>query len=108
VWRAVQLFALRRCWSTRGGHNYTSGDRRCPHSLESLRKRIIDAGQPGHLLKLSFARLLRDAVALVAALRARTSERDLQERQPSSTSGKGHPGRGAMARTHVLSPLPPL
>jgi len=36
-------------------------------SLESLRHRLIDAGQPGHLLELWFARLLRDAFALCAS-----------------------------------------
>ena len=36
-------------------------------SLEPLRHRIIDAGQPGHVLELWFARLLRDAFALCAS-----------------------------------------
>jgi pimeloyl-ACP methyl ester carboxylesterase len=36
-------------------------------ALEPLRQRIITAGQPGHLLELWFARLLRDAFALAAA-----------------------------------------
>jgi 2-haloacid dehalogenase len=36
-------------------------------SLESLRHRLIDAGQPGHLLELWFAQLLRDAFALCAS-----------------------------------------
>jgi 2-haloacid dehalogenase len=35
--------------------------------LEPLRQRIIDAGQPAHLLELWFTRLLRDAFALAAA-----------------------------------------
>lgn len=35
-------------------------------SLEPLRRRLIDAGQPGHVLELWFARLLRDAFALCA------------------------------------------
>jgi len=35
--------------------------------LEPVRQRIVDAGQPGHLLELWFARLLRDAFALAAA-----------------------------------------
>ena len=35
--------------------------------LEPIRQRLIDAGQPGHLLELWFARLLRDAFALVAS-----------------------------------------
>jgi 2-haloacid dehalogenase len=35
--------------------------------LEPLRTRITEAGQPGHLLELWFARLLRDAFALTAA-----------------------------------------
>ncbi|AYY13734.1 haloacid dehalogenase type II [Actinobacteria bacterium YIM 96077] len=34
--------------------------------LEPIRQRLIDAGQPGHLLELWFSRLLRDAFALVA------------------------------------------
>jgi 2-haloacid dehalogenase len=34
--------------------------------LEPLRQRIIEAGQPGHILELWFTRLLRDAFALVA------------------------------------------
>lgn len=36
-------------------------------SLEPLRSRVIDAGQPGHVLELWFARLLRDAFALCAS-----------------------------------------
>ncbi|HJT05241.1 MAG TPA: haloacid dehalogenase type II [Pseudonocardiaceae bacterium] len=36
-------------------------------SLEPLRHRLIDAGQPGHVLELWFARLLRDAFALCAS-----------------------------------------
>jgi 2-haloacid dehalogenase len=36
-------------------------------SLEPLRDRIIDTGQPGHVLELWFARLLRDAFALCAS-----------------------------------------
>ncbi len=35
--------------------------------LEPLRPRIVEAGQPGHVLELWFARLLRDAFALVAS-----------------------------------------
>ncbi|MPZ60500.1 MAG: haloacid dehalogenase type II [Propionibacteriales bacterium] len=35
--------------------------------LEPLRQRIIDAGQPGHVLELWFSRLLRDAFVLVAS-----------------------------------------
>src|ERR687892_2570604 len=35
--------------------------------LEPVRQRLIDAGQPGHLLELWFARLLRDGFALVAS-----------------------------------------
>lgn len=35
--------------------------------LEPVRQRLVDAGQPGHLLELWFARLLRDAFALVAS-----------------------------------------
>jgi 2-haloacid dehalogenase len=35
--------------------------------LEPLRRRIVDAGQPGHVLELWFSRLLRDAFALVAS-----------------------------------------
>lgn len=35
--------------------------------LDPVRQRIIDAGQPGHLLELWFTRLLRDAFALAAA-----------------------------------------
>lgn len=34
--------------------------------LEPLRQRLIDVGQPGHLLEFWFTRLLRDAVVLVA------------------------------------------
>jgi 2-haloacid dehalogenase len=34
--------------------------------LEPLRRRLIGAGQPGHLLELWFSTLLRDAFALVA------------------------------------------
>jgi 2-haloacid dehalogenase len=34
--------------------------------LDPVRQRIIDAGQPGHLLELWFTRLLRDAFALAA------------------------------------------
>lgn len=34
--------------------------------LEPLRQRLVDAGQPGHLLEVWFNRLLRDAVVLVA------------------------------------------
>lgn len=34
--------------------------------LEPLRRRLVDAGQPGHLLEVWFNRLLRDAVVLVA------------------------------------------
>ncbi|HEX6336058.1 MAG TPA: haloacid dehalogenase type II [Jiangellaceae bacterium] len=34
--------------------------------LEPIRQRLIAAGQPGHLLELWFARLLRDAFAVVA------------------------------------------
>ncbi|HYZ38719.1 MAG TPA: haloacid dehalogenase type II [Pseudonocardiaceae bacterium] len=36
-------------------------------SLEPLRQRLIDAGQPGHLLELWFTQLLRDAFALCAS-----------------------------------------
>lgn len=35
--------------------------------LEPLRRRIVEAGQPGQVLELWFARLLRDAFALVAS-----------------------------------------
>jgi 2-haloacid dehalogenase len=35
--------------------------------LEPLRQRLIDAGQPGSVLELWFARLLRDAFALAAS-----------------------------------------
>jgi 2-haloacid dehalogenase len=35
--------------------------------LEPLRRRIVEAGQPGHVLELWFARLLRDAFALAAS-----------------------------------------
>ncbi len=35
--------------------------------LEPLRQRIIDAGQPGHVLELWFTRLLRDAFTLAAS-----------------------------------------
>lgn len=35
--------------------------------LEPLRRRLIAAGQPGHVLELWFSRLLRDAFALVAS-----------------------------------------
>ena len=35
--------------------------------LEPIRQRLIDAGQPGHLLEQWFARLLRDAFAVVAS-----------------------------------------
>src|SRR5918996_6217196 len=35
--------------------------------LEPLRQRIVEAGQPGHVLELWFSRLLRDAFALVAS-----------------------------------------
>src|ERR687891_1082885 len=35
--------------------------------LEPLRQRIVDAGQPGHMLELWFSRLLRDAFVLVAS-----------------------------------------
>lgn len=34
--------------------------------LEPVRQRLVAAGQPGHVLELWFARLLRDAFALVA------------------------------------------
>lgn len=34
--------------------------------LEPLRQRLVDAGQPGHLLEVWFTRLLRDAFVLVA------------------------------------------
>lgn len=34
--------------------------------LEPLRQRLVDAGQPGHLLEQWFARLLRDAFVLTA------------------------------------------
>ncbi|WP_338033555.1 haloacid dehalogenase type II [Jiangella asiatica] len=34
--------------------------------LEPIRQRLIDAGQPGHVLDLWFARLLRDGFALTA------------------------------------------
>src|SRR5215510_8946347 len=34
--------------------------------LEPLRQRIVEAGQPGHVLELWFTRLLRDAFVLVA------------------------------------------
>lgn len=35
--------------------------------LEPIRQRLIDAGQPGHVLELWFSRLLRDAFAVVAS-----------------------------------------
>lgn len=35
--------------------------------LEPVRQRLIDANQPGHVLEVWFARLLRDAFALVAS-----------------------------------------
>ncbi|MGH3520931.1 MAG: haloacid dehalogenase type II [Micromonosporaceae bacterium] len=35
--------------------------------LEPVRQRLIDAGEPGHLLELWFARLLRDGFALSAS-----------------------------------------
>jgi 2-haloacid dehalogenase len=35
--------------------------------LEPIRQRLVDAGQPGHLLELWFSRLLRDAFAVVAS-----------------------------------------
>jgi 2-haloacid dehalogenase len=35
--------------------------------LEPVRRRFVDAGQPGHLLELWFTRLLRDVCALAAA-----------------------------------------
>ena len=35
--------------------------------LEPVRQRLVDAGQPGHLLELWFARLLRDGFALAAS-----------------------------------------
>ncbi|TDD68894.1 haloacid dehalogenase type II [Jiangella aurantiaca] len=35
-------------------------------SLEAVRRRLTDAGQPGHVLDLWFSRLLRDGFALVA------------------------------------------
>jgi 2-haloacid dehalogenase len=35
--------------------------------LEPLRRRLVEAGQPGHALELWFARILRDAFALVAS-----------------------------------------
>ncbi len=35
--------------------------------LEPIRQRLIDTGQPGHVLELWFCRLLRDAFALVAS-----------------------------------------
>ncbi|NDL56866.1 haloacid dehalogenase type II [Phytoactinopolyspora mesophila] len=35
--------------------------------LEPIRQRLVDAGQPGHVLELWFSRLLRDAFALVAS-----------------------------------------
>ncbi|MBE1877176.1 haloacid dehalogenase type II [Myceligenerans pegani] len=34
--------------------------------LEPIRRRLIDAGQPGHVLELFFSRLLRDGFALAA------------------------------------------
>jgi 2-haloacid dehalogenase len=36
-------------------------------SLEPLRQRLVDAGQPGHLLELWFTQLLRDAFVLCAS-----------------------------------------
>jgi 2-haloacid dehalogenase len=35
--------------------------------LEPIRRRLVDAGQPGHLLEVWFSRLLRDAFAVVAS-----------------------------------------
>lgn len=35
--------------------------------LEPLRRRLVEVGQPGHVLELWFSRLLRDAFALVAS-----------------------------------------
>lgn len=35
--------------------------------LEPVRERLVDAGQPGHVLELFFSRLLRDGFALAAA-----------------------------------------
>ncbi|MBL0885070.1 haloacid dehalogenase type II [Myceligenerans indicum] len=35
--------------------------------LEPVRRRLVDAGQPGHVLELFFSRLLRDGFALAAS-----------------------------------------
>jgi 2-haloacid dehalogenase len=59
-------------------------------SLEPLRARLIEAGQPGHVLELWFARLLRDAFALCASGGFR-SFADLAASALASASGHALP-----------------
>src|SRR2546423_15361018 len=75
-------------------------------SLEPLRDRIIDTGQPGHVLELWFARLLRDAFALCAS-GGFPPVPPIPARGPAAAPGHPlPPPQGPRARAGVPPPAP--
>ena len=66
--------------------------------LEPMRRRLIDAGQPGHVLDLWFCRLLRDAFALVAS----DSYRPFGEIATSALRSTARPALGDEAIQRIL------
>jgi 2-haloacid dehalogenase len=76
--------------------------------LDPLRQRIVVAGQPGHVLELWFARLLRDAFALVATDGYRLFP-EVAANALSSATGQALTGdavRGIVAGFAELEPHP--
>jgi 2-haloacid dehalogenase len=67
--------------------------------LEPMRKRLIDSGQPGHVLELWFSRLLRDAFALVAS----DSYRPFGEIATSALRSTARPALGDEAMQTILA-----
>jgi 2-haloacid dehalogenase len=67
--------------------------------LEPMRRRLIDAGQPGHVLELWFCRLLRDAFALVAS----DSYRPFGEIATSALRSTARPALGDEAIQTILA-----
>jgi 2-haloacid dehalogenase len=67
--------------------------------LEPMRKRLIDSGQPGHVLELWFSRLLRDAFALVAS----DSYRPFGEIATSALRSTARPALGDEAVQTILA-----
>ncbi|WP_026877153.1 haloacid dehalogenase type II [Jiangella gansuensis] len=76
--------------------------------LEPLRRRLVRAGQPGHVLEVWFARLLRDAFALVATDSYRSFGEIAASALRSSTGGEldDEQARAVLAGFAELDPHP--